>query len=223
MATNAKVHSFEAIKRFHTALIMFGEEAAGSLGTLHQEIIRIMQWLTHDQPSHWKKQVQKGFEEIAAARAALARAKMKNIDGNPPSCIEEKKALQKAKHALAHAQKQIEVVRHWGIKMQQESDEYRGRLGRLETMVSLEIPRMLALLENMVTVLEAYVAVQTVETDRISAQEEHTRQHRPVGNSQAQPAPTPQATAGQPTPETDQNGIPVEVQHSTPADGEEER
>ncbi|MCA9040236.1 MAG: hypothetical protein KDA65_07825 [Planctomycetaceae bacterium] len=184
MATNAKVHSFEAIRHFHGALVVFGEEAAGSLSTLHQEIIRVMEWLTHDQPAHWRKQVQKGFEEVAAARAALARAKMKNFDGNPPSCIEEKKALQKAKQALDHAQRQIEVVRHWGVKMQQESDEYRGRLGALETMVSLEIPRMLTLLENMVNALESYVAVRTVETNRIAAQDEQSRQQRAVGNQQ---------------------------------------
>ncbi|QDU81484.1 hypothetical protein Pla110_32260 [Polystyrenella longa] len=193
MSTNAKVHSFEAIKRFHGSLIIFAEEATGSLGSLHQEIVRIMQWLTHEQPSYWKKQIQKGFEEVAAAKAALSRAKMKNFDGNPASCIEEKKALQKAKWALDHAQKQIDVVRHWGIKMQQESDEYRGRLARLETMVNLEIPRMLALLENMVTALEAYAAIQTVETNRMAGNDEQSRQQRAVGNKQAQEQPAPKS------------------------------
>ncbi|MAT15442.1 MAG: hypothetical protein CMJ46_09245 [Planctomyces sp.] len=186
MATNAKVHSFEAIKHLHAALIIYAEEATGVLATLHQEIIRVSQWLQHDQPSYWKKQVQKGFEEVAAAKAALARARMKGFDGNPPSCIEEKKALQKAKRALDHAQKQIEVVRHWGIKMQQESDEYRGRLGRLDTVVNHEIPHMLVLLENMVTALEQYVAVQTVDTQKNMADMEQSRQQRTAGNKPGQ-------------------------------------
>lgn len=182
MSSPAKVHSVDALKLLRVALIKYAEEVAGALGIMHQESLKLNQWVSHDQPAHWKKQIQVGFEKVSQARAQLAKAKLKTVGGRKPDCFEEKKALRKAKEFLAHAQKQVEVVRHWAGKIQQESDEYRGRLGRLERMASLEIPRMIALLEKMVIAIEEYIAVQAAVTDDPLGNPNH-QQTQSRGNS----------------------------------------
>jgi hypothetical protein len=157
MPQSANVRSLEAIRRFRAALIKFQEEGAATLASLRQELDRTVEWIDHDRPRFWQLQVRKCSDNVDTARSQLSRARMRTIGGHHPSCVEEQIALRRAKQALEVARQKGENVRRWKIKLHQDIEEYRGRIGLFEQCLYRDVPRMLALLEGMLGALEGYV------------------------------------------------------------------
>jgi hypothetical protein len=156
MTTPAHVTSIEALHAFRGALIRFVDEATSAIDSLRQEVLRTMEWIEHDRPGYWKQQVKRSYDGVAQARTQLEIAQMRMFEGQGPSCIEEKKRLATAKARLQFAEDQIQVVRHWAIKLQRESDDFRGRTGQLEGMLKRELPMAIGKLQRMVESLDRY-------------------------------------------------------------------
>jgi len=156
MTTPAHVTSIEALHAFRGALIRFADEATSAVDSLRQEVLRTMEWIEHDRPGYWKQQVKRNFDGVAQARTQLEIAQMRTFEGQGPACIEERKRLANAKARLQFAQDQIQVVRHWTIKLQRESDDFRGRNGHLEGILKRELPLAIGKLQRMVESLDRY-------------------------------------------------------------------
>lgn len=155
----AHVRDIDAIREFRAALVRFSEELAGTLDALRIELQRIAAWIEQDRPFYWTGQVRRAFDKVAETRTALTTCQMRTVAGRHPSCIEEKVACEKAKHRLQHCQQQVERVKRWEHKLAHDSDEFRGRLAGLQRLLEGDIPRMLALLEKISTILESYADV----------------------------------------------------------------
>lgn len=158
MSDLAHVDSIQAIRDFRAALAKFSDRAGQALDQADLDMRRVLQWLQHDQMSHWRNQVRRGHEMVAKARAELERRQMIRVADFRPSCIDEKKALQRAKLLVEEAERKIEIVRHWSRVVQQETSEYEGRIGQMRAQLDAEVPRALALLGRIVDSLESYAA-----------------------------------------------------------------
>lgn len=156
MATPAHVTSIEALHAFRGAMIRFGEEATAAVDSLRQETLRTIEWIEDDRPAYWKLQLKKSFDGVAQARTQLEIAQMRAFEGQGSSCIEEKKQLTSAKRRLQFAEEQIHVVRQWAIKLQHESDDFRGRTSHLEALLKRELPLAIAKLQRMAESLDRY-------------------------------------------------------------------
>jgi len=75
---------------------------------------------------------------------------------NTPSCIEEKKALEKARQRLARAEQKAEAVRRWTPIVQQQFRETCVRLVRFRDVIDVDCPRAMAQLDRMLKALDAY-------------------------------------------------------------------
>jgi hypothetical protein len=159
MSTSANVSSVAAIRLFKAALQKYIDAAEDALLSMRMELERATTWLQHDRPSHWKRQVQEAWTRVSEARATLTRARMRAVTGQRPSCIDEQKALDKAKYDVKHAEEMIEVTRGWCQKMQHETLEYEGQLSKLVTTCGVELPRAVEALERIINSLEAYSEV----------------------------------------------------------------
>lgn len=155
----ANVGSAQALIEFRAALIQFQERAEAALGSLRQESQRTMRWLTQDQPHYWQTQLRRGFDHVAETRVALETCRMRTVAGHRSACIEEQVAHRKAKARLEYVQQQIDVVRRWGVKAGDETNEFLGKLGPLERSLDQELPQMIAALGHMVDAIEAYAMV----------------------------------------------------------------
>ena len=82
---------------------------------------------------------------------------MPTVGGQKPACIEEQVAFRAAKLKLRDAEEKIEIVRNWANRIRQEIDEYRGRMMKLRLCLECDVPRMIALLDRLLSSLEAYV------------------------------------------------------------------
>jgi hypothetical protein len=161
MSQSANVSSIDAIRHFAAAVISFQEEARLCLSSMDAQLRQIIFWLERDRPLFWKREIENCMRDISDARVRLHQCRMRRLGDFRPSCIEEVKDLEKAKHDMEFAQKQVPNVKRWHGEASHEANEYHGRAAQLVQSVEREIPRLLALLAFTVDRLEAYAALHT--------------------------------------------------------------
>jgi len=157
MSNSAHVASFEAVARFTTALRQFQDEATAVLLGLDQQIERALHWLDYEQPAYWRQQIRKQYDEVARTRTAWENCMLRTVAGDRPSCIEEERAHRTAQRRLEAALAKPDEIRRWAIKVHQEVDEYRGRIGRLRHALESTVPKTIALLERTQGSLLSYI------------------------------------------------------------------
>jgi hypothetical protein len=160
--STANVRSIEAVRDFRVALLMFQQSVSDALTSMQEQVYSALEWMENDRPRHWHQQELKAFDQISEARIALEGARMrKSMDDYRPSLIEEKEATRDAKDRLAYCQEKMRIVKAMCIKVRHEADEFRGRMSQLECLLETDLPKMVALLERMLTALESYAEVDT--------------------------------------------------------------
>jgi len=158
MFDKAHVGSIAIIDEFHAALAKFAHDAHQALITLDLEIRRGVDWIRIDRAQHWANEVRRGYEAVARAKDELHRCMtFKSTEHFTPSCIDEKKALQRAQERLRHAEQKVEAVKHWTRQLQHELNEYTGRLTQFHAILDGDVPDAMALLGRMQQSLQRYV------------------------------------------------------------------
>jgi exonuclease VII large subunit len=158
--TSANVHSLDAIEAVRRAMQLFDEQVADALTELGAEMRRMLDWLEHDRPRHWRSQVRKAHDEVHDAQQALHRCLMFPIADERPSCYEERMDLKKAQARLAYCQEKEHRVRHWQRTVQHELFEYEGRISQLVRLVEVDMPQSLAVLTKIVRHIEDYQSLR---------------------------------------------------------------
>lgn len=194
---SANVRSLDTLRDVRAALARFEERASIAVGGLRMEIQRMLEWLEQDRPAYWRQQVRDTHDEIASARIALENCRRRSAAGHRPTCIDEQRALERAKRKLQYAQEKVETVRRWSFRVRQAADEYRGRSASFERSLEHDVPKMLALLERMIAAVEDYADVreaqqptraaaagtaeQRGDTERESGEQQRPVQRGPAG------------------------------------------
>jgi hypothetical protein len=155
MSEAAHVTAVSAIIEFRGALGTFHLEAREGLSAAGMEIRRAFDWL-EERRQHWQRAVRDREEEVAQAKADLARRKLFKLFDRPPDCTEQEEALRLAKHRLAEAEAKAENCRRWLPALKRAVEEYDGPIRRLEGLVEGDLPKAVALLERLVAALESY-------------------------------------------------------------------
>ncbi len=161
MYQQANVQSLTALKQLRTALIQFSEAAALILEEANSDVQRTRTWLQGDALRYWKKQAFLCQEEYVRCKVALSgrRAFERSVQGVPTSCIDERKALQRAEARLEFARKKLTSVQRWLPLLDKTHAEYKARTQGLNTALSVDLPNAWARLDKMSDSLEAYVAL----------------------------------------------------------------
>ncbi|QDT70083.1 hypothetical protein MalM25_30280 [Planctomycetes bacterium MalM25] len=154
----AKVESFEALELVRDELIRFKQRSTDGMGELAGEIRRVLDWIEHDRPAYWKMRVSKAFDAVGEAKANLSRCLMYPLNDETPSCAEEKAELKKAQAYLAHCEEKQRRVREWVRVLRHEMHEYEGRMSQLKSLVEIDTPRTIALIERQTEALERYLS-----------------------------------------------------------------
>ena len=160
MGSSAHVKSFEAIEQFRAGLCLFGDEVGQALATIRADVQRFLQWLEHEQLSHWQYEIRVREERVAEAKGDLHRCLSATIDPRrTPSCLQEKKVLQAAKRSLDDAQQKLVAVRRWIPIVRQATFDYYMRAEPLASAIAGDLPRASVFLDRSLERLEAYVAL----------------------------------------------------------------
>ncbi len=157
MSTQAEVKSIDTLAFVKAALVAFGHETGQSLAEVEMQAQRIVDWICLEQAAYWKTEVRKASDGVNQAMKDLQHCRTyKKVGNNEPSCIEEKKALEKAKKKLARAEEKAEAVRRWTPVVRQQFQEAGVRLTRFREIIDVDCPKAVARLERMLVSLDHY-------------------------------------------------------------------
>src|SRR5271157_3082959 len=138
----ARLTRIDAVGEMAAAVEAFRNEATAAVESLDMEIRHALEWIHHDRRDHWDHQVRRGWERITEARVQLQQAMTaRRICDHDPACIDEKKALARAKQRLEIAQEKVEAVRHCARAIDHAVDEYRGARTPLCAWLEAEAPK----------------------------------------------------------------------------------
>jgi hypothetical protein len=157
MSTQADVKSIDTLAFVKAALSTFAHESGQALGEVELQSQRIVDWICVEQAAFWKTEVRRASDMVNQAMKDLEHCRTyKKVGDNQPACVEEKKALEKARQRLARAEQKQEAVRRWTPVVRQQSQEAGVRLTRFREVIDLDCPKAMARLERMLRALDAY-------------------------------------------------------------------
>jgi hypothetical protein len=162
MSDQADVKSIETLAFVKAALAAFAHETGQAVGEVELQGQRAVDWITVDRAAFWKAESRRAADLVNKAMKDLEHCRtFKKVGDNQPSCIEEKKALDKAKRRLELADRKVEAVRRWTPVVQQQFRETCVRLVRFREVIDVDCPRAMASLERMLKALDAYRNAQS--------------------------------------------------------------
>ena len=162
MAEGARIYSVDAVKHFRAALIKFAEGGNGALTAADGDIDRVLGWLERDQTMYWTGQVRKRHDIVVRCEDAVRQKKIfKSADGGTQSVVDEMKALQVAKRREDEANAKVVTVKRAIAALRKEAQMYKGRVQRLQTFLSADLPKAVHRLDKMMDDVAAYLAIQT--------------------------------------------------------------
>ena len=157
MSTQAEVKSIDTLAFVKAALAAFGHQTGQSLAEVEMQAQRAVDWICIDQAVFWKTEVRRAADGVNQAMKDLQHCRtFKKVGNNEPSCIEEKKALEKAKKRLARAEAKAEAVRRWTPVVRQQFQETGVRMTRFREVIDIDCPKAVARLERMLRSLDHY-------------------------------------------------------------------
>lgn len=160
MSTQADIKSVDTLAFVKEAVIAYAHESGQALADIEIEGQRGIDYITVDRAGYWKAEIRRAAEAVNQAIKDLEYCKAyKKVGDNTPSCIEEKKALEKARKRLARAEEKAELVRRWTPVVLQQFREACVRLVRFREVIDVDCPRAIASLERKLRALEDYRSV----------------------------------------------------------------
>ena len=159
MSTQADVKSTDTLAFVKAAMAAFAHETSQGLSEIEIQSQRAVDWITVDQAAYWKAEVRRAADQVNKAIKDLEHCRaFKKVGENQPSCIEEKKALEKARRRLEYTEQKAELVRRWTPMVQQQFRETCVRLVRFREVIDLDCPKAMARLDQMLRALDAYTS-----------------------------------------------------------------
>lgn len=157
MTDQADVKSIDTLAFVRTAFASFAHEANQALGEIEIQGQRAVEYICMDRAAYWKSEIRRANDLVNKAIKDLEHCRtFKKVGDNTPSCIEEKKALEKARRRLAFAEEKAELVRKWTPVVQQQFRETGVRIVRFRDVIDVDCPRAMAQLERMLRALDQY-------------------------------------------------------------------
>jgi hypothetical protein len=160
MSGQVDVRSIDTLAFIKAALASYAHESGQALSEIEIEGRRSVEYIVADMASYWKGEVRRCADLVNKAIKDLEHCRtFKKVGDNTPSCIEEKKNLEKARRLLERAERKQEAVKRWTPVVQQQFREACVRLVHFREVVDVRVPRAIARIERMLKALESYGSV----------------------------------------------------------------
>ena len=161
MGESAKVTKISALSDLKGLLAKICEDVEEALCSTEMEARRVVGWLEHDQLNYWRRAVKQFEQKLAQARNELNRRKLMRSSGQRIDYTEQKEAVELLQRKLEEAQEKVEATRRWARTVQRAVDEYLTQARRLAGLVEGDPPASVALLERIVSALDAYLLLSS--------------------------------------------------------------
>jgi hypothetical protein len=167
MSPAARVTSVDVIPLLATALQKFRSEAASAVDDIVNEVRRALEWVHHDRKDYWNHEYRRSQDMYSQAKVNLQQAMtMRKVGDRPASCIDEKRALDKAKRRMDMAAQKVQAVRHWESALDRAADDLRRSRTQFDTWLDTDMARAVATLNGMAESLVTYISMKTPDEER---------------------------------------------------------
>jgi hypothetical protein len=164
MCASARVTSINVLPLLAAGLQKFRGEAANAVDEIEAEVRRALDWIHHDRKEYWAHEARLAQEALNQAKIQLQQAMtMRRIADRDPSCVDEKRALERAKRRFERAQQKIQAVRHWQGVLDRVADDLRRSRTQFDAWLANDMSRAVASLNGMSESLVAYISVKPVD------------------------------------------------------------
>jgi len=153
----ANIQSPEVIKRFRASFIKFAEEGRRAVEDIQRDVSRVQQWLDREQSAHWKRELRRREEIVQRARGEYTRARAEQGPLRKRSCVDEKKALDRALRLHEEAEQKLRTVKKTLLTLEQRTTKALGPVTGFSSMLVTNAPKALARLDSMLDKLDEYL------------------------------------------------------------------
>jgi hypothetical protein len=167
MSGSARVTSIETVQHFRNALCEFGKGVQDTLCAVDLQIRRTTDWLV-EQGRFWQREIKVRSEELTRAKIELTSRKYANRDGKGPGITDQEKAFRKAQARVKEAEDKLANCRRWKPLLEHAVREYQGPARQLSSAADTDLQHSLALLDQKLAALEAYLALAPPPTSDLT-------------------------------------------------------
>jgi hypothetical protein len=159
--STAKITSIDVLPLLAAALQKFRSEGGGAMEDLETELRRALDWIHHDRREYWTTELRRAQDALVQAKIQLQQATvMRRVADRDPSCIDEKRAVERARRRVENAQRKVEAVRHWAGVIDRAADDFRRARTQFSTWLDADLSRAVAALNEMSESLVTYISMQ---------------------------------------------------------------
>ncbi len=159
--SQANMGSVGQVKEFRPALIRFGQDISRAIGDADAGILRAIQKLDSDIPSHWKRELARRNEKLSQAKDQLrAKTMYKDSSGKSPPCVDEQAAVRKWTLAVEEAQHKIMHAKRWHQALVQQYEQFRGRVRPARDLTPMMTEQAVHDFDRAIAAIEAYLALE---------------------------------------------------------------
>lgn len=153
MSQRANVSSVEAIEAFRAQLVVFLSKARPALEEVSADVLRMREWLDHEQRNHLEAQFRRRSRELQEAQQALFSSRISHF--KTETSVEQLQ-FQRAKRALEEAEGKLRVLKRWNRDFDNVSQPLVKQVEKLHSVLTHDLNQALATLAQIVRTLEAY-------------------------------------------------------------------
>ena len=150
MSEGAYVGSIAAVSDFRAALITFLHEVREAVTAHDIELpghTRLA--ASKGSPSRWHQEARSAEDAVTAAKIELERCRASKLPGGgTPSCMEEKKLLERARAKPGIRCRQNRRRTKWGATCRERSAGYKSRANQLAMLFDADLPQAIATLDR---------------------------------------------------------------------------
>jgi hypothetical protein len=158
MAEQAKITSVEAIEQFRVALLLYLSTARPALEEVSAEIARAKSWLQNDQRRFWENEMRQRRKKLEEAQQELFSARISNFQ---EATSLQQMAVNRWQRSVREAEEKLAQLKKWDRELENRSEPLLKSAEQFQTFLTMDLPKAIAYLGQVVKTLEAYSDVST--------------------------------------------------------------
>ena len=156
MSGQAQVSSIESLESFRADLILVISQMQPAIDESNSEVMRMRQWLEHEQHAFWSDQLRRRRRKLEEAQAELFNARISLMND---SCILPQMAVQKAQRSVAEAEQKMAALKKWLRELEPLTEPLLKQIEQLRGYLTTDLGKAVVGLSETVKILDAYAKI----------------------------------------------------------------
>lgn len=157
MPDQAHVASIEALEAFRARLLVYRAQARTTVEEAAAEVVRLRQWLDHDQRRHWENEIRRRNRALEAARQELFSSRLSKLE---EATAAQQMALHRAEKAVRSAEARLATVRRWSRDFESRVAPLAKQVEPLHSLLTVGLAAAAAQLARHGETLSAYAGLR---------------------------------------------------------------